>query len=197
MGIIVSCVRSNEAQGIGFLRDPRRLNVALTRAKFGVMIIGNAKLLSKNPLWNALLRHYQDRECLVDGPLNNLRPSNMNIPFVSPMDRPEEKRYHNTALGERQRNDRRDGYNDDYSYGGYGNFYARAWGEHPDTYSAYDDSSYSNAYDSPGRRSGRPGRDSRYDSRYDSNSDTRSLGSSSYSLGMSSYQGAMSEDRNG
>ncbi len=195
--IIVSCVRSNEAQGIGFLRDPRRLNVALTRAKFGVMIIGNAKLLSKNPLWNALLRHYQDRECLVDGPLNNMRPSNMNIPFVSPMDRPEEKRYHNTALGERQRNDRRDGYNDGYSYGGYGNFYARAWGEHPDTYSAYDDSSYSNAYDSPGRRSGRPGRDSRYDSRYDSNSDTRSLGSSSYSLGMSSYQGAMSEDRNG
>lgn len=31
--ILLSCVRSNEHQGIGFLNDPRRLNVALTRAR--------------------------------------------------------------------------------------------------------------------------------------------------------------------
>lgn len=31
--IVLTCVRSNEHQGIGFLNDPRRLNVALTRAK--------------------------------------------------------------------------------------------------------------------------------------------------------------------
>jgi len=31
--IVVSCVRSNEQSGIGFLSDPRRMNVALTRAR--------------------------------------------------------------------------------------------------------------------------------------------------------------------
>jgi regulator of nonsense transcripts 1 len=45
--IVVTCVRSNEHQGIGFLNDPRRLNVALTRAKYGVVILGNPKVLSK------------------------------------------------------------------------------------------------------------------------------------------------------
>jgi regulator of nonsense transcripts 1 len=45
--IILSCVRSNEHQGIGFLNSPRRLNVALTRAKYGMVILGNPKLLSK------------------------------------------------------------------------------------------------------------------------------------------------------
>ncbi|TFK46627.1 hypothetical protein OE88DRAFT_876983 [Heliocybe sulcata] len=73
--IILSCVRSNEHQGIGFLNDPRRLNVALTRAKYGVVILGNPKVLSKHPLWHYLLTHYKEKVCLVEGPLNNLQPS--------------------------------------------------------------------------------------------------------------------------
>lgn len=73
--IIMSCVRSNEHQGIGFLNDPRRLNVALTRARFGIIIVGNPKVLSKQPLWNHLLTFYKENKVLVEGPLNNLKES--------------------------------------------------------------------------------------------------------------------------
>jgi regulator of nonsense transcripts 1 len=73
--IILSCVRSNDHQGIGFLSDPRRLNVALTRAKYGLVILGNPKVLSKHPLWHYLLLHFKERNCLVEGPLTNLQVS--------------------------------------------------------------------------------------------------------------------------
>lgn len=80
--IIMSCVRSNEHQGIGFLNDPRRLNVALTRAKYGIIIVGNPKVLSKQPLWNHLLNFYKERKLLVEGSLNNLKES--MIQFTKP-----------------------------------------------------------------------------------------------------------------
>ncbi|KAJ1890691.1 ATP-dependent RNA helicase [Kickxella alabastrina] len=70
--IILSCVRNNEHQGIGFLSDPRRLNVALTRAKYGVIVLGSPKVLSRNPLWHELLSYYKLHGVLVEGQLNNL-----------------------------------------------------------------------------------------------------------------------------
>ena len=73
--IVLSCVRSNEHQGIGFLSDPRRLNVALTRARYGLVILGNPKVLAKHPLWHFLLVHFKERGCLVEGVLSNLQTS--------------------------------------------------------------------------------------------------------------------------
>ena len=70
--IVLSCVRSNETTGIGFLADPRRLNVALTRARLGVIVLGNPRALSKQPLFHDLLTHFRENRCLVEGPLHAL-----------------------------------------------------------------------------------------------------------------------------
>ncbi|KAJ2777959.1 ATP-dependent RNA helicase [Coemansia javaensis] len=77
--IIVSCVRNNEHQGIGFLSDPRRLNVALTRAKYGMIILGSPKVLSRNPLWHELLSHYKHHGVLVEGQLGSLVQSTARL----------------------------------------------------------------------------------------------------------------------
>jgi regulator of nonsense transcripts 1 len=77
--IILSCVRANSQQLIGFLRDPRRLNVALTRAKYGLIILGNPKALNKDKLWNHLLTFYRSRGCLVEGQIDNLQLSSVQL----------------------------------------------------------------------------------------------------------------------
>lgn len=41
--------------------------------RYGVIIVGNPKALSKQPLWNYLLNYYKEQKVLVEGPLNNLR----------------------------------------------------------------------------------------------------------------------------
>ena len=46
--VIFVTVRSNQHGEIGFLKDMRRLNVALTRAKAGLIIIGDQSTLTMN-----------------------------------------------------------------------------------------------------------------------------------------------------
>ena len=71
--IILSWVRSNENQGIGFLSDPRRLNVAITRARYGLVIWGNAKSLSNDSLWQHLLYEFKSEKLIVEGSIKSFK----------------------------------------------------------------------------------------------------------------------------
>lgn len=69
--VIFSAVRSNNFSELGFLRDPRRLCVALTRARKGLIILGDSGVLNSCRHWRSLIQSCRDRNCLVDE--NNFR----------------------------------------------------------------------------------------------------------------------------
>ncbi|MBD5184327.1 MAG: AAA family ATPase [Bacteroidales bacterium] len=52
--IIISLVRSNEEGDIGFLRDLRRMNVAMTRARMKLIIVGDSSTLCRHPFYRKL-----------------------------------------------------------------------------------------------------------------------------------------------
>lgn len=59
--IILSLVRSNPQQNIGFLRDLRRLNVSITRARRKLMIIGDSSTISGHRLYRDLVDYIEER----------------------------------------------------------------------------------------------------------------------------------------
>lgn len=55
--ILISLVRANEDGRIGFLHDLRRMNVAITRARMKLMILGNAATLIRHPFYKKLYEY--------------------------------------------------------------------------------------------------------------------------------------------
>ncbi len=63
--ILISLVRANESGQIGFLNDLRRMNVAITRARMKLMILGDASTLTRHPFYEALYRFIAERGKIV------------------------------------------------------------------------------------------------------------------------------------
>lgn len=59
--IVFSAVRANDNGEVGFLRDRRRLNVAITRARRGLIVLGNPKTLRHDGTWRAWLDWAEER----------------------------------------------------------------------------------------------------------------------------------------
>lgn len=57
--IVISLVRSNPDQELGFLTDVRRMNVALTRARRKLLVVGDGATLSAHPFYADLLSYVE------------------------------------------------------------------------------------------------------------------------------------------
>lgn len=57
--ILISLVRSNDGGDIGFLRDLRRMNVAITRARMKLIILGSSETMTSHPFYKKLYEYVE------------------------------------------------------------------------------------------------------------------------------------------
>ena len=62
--VILSTVRSNIENRVGFLKTPNRINVGCSRAKNGFYIVGNATMMSAVPMWRQISRDLSTKQKL-------------------------------------------------------------------------------------------------------------------------------------
>lgn len=63
--ILISLVRANEEGNIGFLNDLRRMNVAITRARMKLIIIGDASTLTRHAFYKALYNYIGEQGKII------------------------------------------------------------------------------------------------------------------------------------
>ncbi|XP_048231885.1 uncharacterized protein LOC8275336 isoform X1 [Ricinus communis] len=65
--IILSTVRANSGGAVGFLSNPQRINVALTRARHCLWILGNERtLINSDSIWKELVFDAKQRQCFFN-----------------------------------------------------------------------------------------------------------------------------------
>jgi regulator of nonsense transcripts 1 len=64
--IIFTCVRNNKKKSVGFLGDSRRLNVALSRARYGLILVGNVSFMEQFWPWNEVIKYFRDQKAIVN-----------------------------------------------------------------------------------------------------------------------------------
>jgi len=77
--VLFSAVRSNSYQELGFVRDPRRLCVALTRARKGLIVVGDATTLQHSRDWKAFLNYCHFQHCVINDDENDDDNDNHNV----------------------------------------------------------------------------------------------------------------------
>lgn len=70
---------SADAGSIGFLADARRINVALTRAKYSLIIVGDEKTLVKDDIWKDLIEGARQQNQLKSLQLSDYYCKNRKI----------------------------------------------------------------------------------------------------------------------
>ena len=64
--ILISLVRANSEGNIGFLNDLRRMNVAITRARMKLIILGDATTLTSHPFYKALYEYIREKGKIIE-----------------------------------------------------------------------------------------------------------------------------------
>jgi lipoate-protein ligase A len=75
---LFSTVRANESGQVGFLKDWRRLNVALTRPRCGVVVLGHKATLSNDTTWSNWLKYVSENN--LELPQEQIDSFEENIP---------------------------------------------------------------------------------------------------------------------
>lgn len=93
--ILFSCVRAETHTGIGFLSDIRRMNVALTRARASLWVVGSVDALVSNKTWKDLYENAKSRNLITQAYLgftsqlgssngSNTNTKSKNLPIEKP-----------------------------------------------------------------------------------------------------------------
>ncbi|OMJ85788.1 hypothetical protein SteCoe_12777 [Stentor coeruleus] len=112
--IILSCVRANQNSGVGFLKAYQRLNVAMTRAKYGLIICGDFQTLSSDELWEQLINFYAKKRLIFQGDFENMDELEIDFGDLEPYT-VSRRLFYGDEMGEYLQNNN-SGDDDDYYY---------------------------------------------------------------------------------